>query len=127
MGRMRTPQLRLGLLLAVLAGSASCEINPQPGLPSEPRPSTPGSGTGTGGSLGLSDGTAGATQVGPSAGGTGNDTANGGSLTIGQGGEDDSGAGGAGALNPSEGGAGGETDAGGTGGEGGAIPDPVPK
>jgi hypothetical protein len=126
MRRMRSRRFRLGLTVAVLVGLASCEINPQPGLPNEPRPSLPGSDAG--GSLNLGEGTAGTTS-GPSAGGTNNDTdtANGGSLMIGLGGEAPSGAGGAGPETPGEGGAGGETDAGGAGGAGGAVSARGPK
>ena len=98
---MRSRRFRPGLLLVALAGLVSCEINPQPPLPSEPQ-ATPS----VGGSAALGEGTAG-TQSGPSAGGgTPSDIANGGSLTVDAGGQAPSGAGGAD----------GETDAGGAGG-----------
>ena len=101
---MRSRRFRPGLLLIALAGLVSCEINPQPPLPS--RPATPT----VGGSLNLGESMAGS-QSGLNAGGIPSDIANGGSLGVGEAGQAPSGAGGADAETDA-GGAGGATDAG---------------
>jgi len=121
---MHSRRFRPGLLLAVLAGLASCEINPQPPLPAGVKQPNP---PGAAGSLNLGEGMSGG-QAGPGSGGTGNDSSSGGSLVIDTGGggpqAGGGGAGNAGVPTPGEGeggandagGAGGATDAGGAGG-----------
>lgn len=117
--RMHSRRFRLGLLLAVLAGLASCEINPQPPLPAGIKQPNP---PGVSGSLNLGEGTSGA-QAGPGGGGTSNDSSSGGSLVIDMGGGAPQGSGGNGDIpTPGDGGgadaggAGGANDAGGAGG-----------
>jgi hypothetical protein len=131
---MHSRRFRLGLLLAVLAGLASCEINPQPPLPGDKQSNPPG----VAGSLNLGEGTSGA-QSGPSCG-TGNDSSTGGSLVIDMGGGAPQGSGGVAGNSdvptPGDGGAadaggaGGATDAGGAGGAtdaGGPVAEPGPR
>jgi hypothetical protein len=124
MGWMRPRRFRFWLVLAVAAGLASCEINPQPPLPGsgeDSSPSLPGANSGgasQNSQSGAATGPAAAGSLNLSTGGTG---ASGTPPVIGAGGAFDS-MGGAPALTPGNGGASGE-DAGGAAGDeaGGAL------
>ena len=118
MDRMRSRRFRLWLLLALLAGLASCDLNPQPSLPDSDKGSgVHGGGTsagpslstgGNGGSLALNPGTAGSVGGNAASGGGPADNAEGGAAPVSEAG----GAGGAGDAEPHAGGAGGAVDTG---------------
>lgn len=110
---MLASRFRIALLLAALAGAASCEINPQPPLPNSPSVSNDGQGAssgGTGGAINLDTG--GSATEAPTPG-----NGSGGRGSMGAAGAADAAGGDGGAGIPAEGqGAGGDASAAGAGG-----------
>ena len=133
--RMPSRRFRLWLALAVAAGLASCELNPQPPIPDRSFPHSPG----TAGTKSNMDGDPSSGPIAmPGSGGLGlgGGSATGGSLTIDIGGNNDATSGGPGLIEggasggeePGAGGAGGagggDGSAGGAGGDGSGPPPP---